>query len=51
MGLLDNVVGSLLSGDTGKYQAILGWINEQGGVQALLRNCKAADSVTSFHPG
>lgn len=36
MGLFDDVVGSLLSGDTGKYQAILTWVNEQGGIQALL---------------
>ena len=36
MGLFDDVVGSLLQGDSGKYQAILTWVNEQGGVQALL---------------
>ncbi|MFV0264056.1 MAG: YidB family protein [Kluyvera sp.] len=36
MGLFDDVVGSLLQGDTGKYQAILTWVNEQGGIQALL---------------
>lgn len=36
MGLFDDVVGSLLQGDTGKYQAILAWVNEQGGIQALL---------------
>ena len=36
MGLFDEVVGSLLQGDSGKYQAILTWVNEQGGVQALL---------------
>ena len=36
MGLFDEVVGSLLQGDSSKYQAILTWVNEQGGVQALL---------------
>jgi len=36
MGLFDEVVGSLLQGDSGKYQAILTWVNEQGGVQVLL---------------
>lgn len=36
MGLFDDVVGSLIQGDAGKYQAILTWVNEQGGVQALL---------------
>ena len=36
MGLFDDVVGSLLQGDSGKYQAILTWVNEQGGVLALL---------------
>jgi Uncharacterized protein conserved in bacteria len=36
MGFLDEVVGSLLNGNAGKYQAILTWVNEQGGIQALL---------------
>jgi len=36
MGLFDDVVGSLLQGDGGKYQAILTWVNDQGGIQALL---------------
>ncbi len=37
MGLFDEVVGSFLNGDAGKYQAILNWVNEQGGIQALLQ--------------
>lgn len=36
MGLFDQVAGMLLNGDAGKYQAILSWVNQQGGVQALL---------------
>lgn len=36
MGLFDQVAGMLLNGDAGKYQAILGWVNQQGGMQALL---------------
>lgn len=36
MGLFDQVIGGLLSGDAKKYQAILSWVNQQGGVQALL---------------
>lgn len=28
MGLFDDVVGSLLNGDAGKYQAILNWVME-----------------------
>jgi uncharacterized protein YidB (DUF937 family) len=36
MGLFDQVAGMLLNGDAAKYQAILSWVNQQGGVQALL---------------
>ncbi|BDH43964.1 hypothetical protein TUM12370_00080 [Salmonella enterica subsp. enterica serovar Choleraesuis] len=36
MGLLDQITGLLEGGEAGKYQAILNWVNEQGGVQALL---------------
>lgn len=38
MGLFDQVSGMLggLGGDAGKYQAILAWVNEQGGVSGLL---------------
>jgi uncharacterized protein YidB (DUF937 family) len=36
MGLFDQVAGSLLNGDAGKYQAILSWVEQQGGIQALL---------------
>ena len=36
MGLFDQIAGMVLNGDAGKYQAILGWVNQQGGVQALL---------------
>ncbi len=39
MGLLDQVTGMLGGGqnsDLGKFQAILGWVNQQGGIQAIL---------------
>lgn len=36
MGLFDQVAGMLLNGDAAKYQAILSWVNQQGGVQTLL---------------
>ena len=51
MGLFDDVVGSLLSGDAGKYQAILSWVNEQGGIQALLEKLQSGglgDIVSSW---
>lgn len=51
MGLFDEVVGSLLKGDAGKYQAILNWVNEQGGVQALLQKLQSGglgDIISSW---
>ena len=51
MGFFDDVVGSLLQGDSGKYQAILTWVNDQGGVQALLEklnNGGLGDIVSSW---
>lgn len=51
MGLFDDVVGSLLQGDSSKYQAILTWVNEQGGVQVLLeklQNGGLGDIVSSW---
>ncbi|WP_058910701.1 YidB family protein [Entomohabitans teleogrylli] len=36
MSLFDQVAGMVSGGDAGKYQAILSWINNQGGIQALL---------------
>lgn len=38
MGLLDQVTGMLggQGGDLGKFQSILQWVNQQGGVQAIL---------------
>ena len=51
MGLFDEVVGSLLQGDSGKYQAILTWVNDQGGVQVLLeklQNGGLGDIVSSW---
>ncbi|MBV4414332.1 DUF937 domain-containing protein [Enterobacteriaceae bacterium YMB-R22] len=39
MGLLDQVTGMLGGGqnsDLGKFQAILTWVNQQGGIQAIL---------------
>ncbi|AVR01976.1 hypothetical protein ABW11_11310 [Pluralibacter gergoviae] len=50
MGLFDQVAG-MLGGDAAKYQAILSWVNEQGGVQALLdrlRNGGLHDIVESW---
>lgn len=40
MGLFDEVVGAFLKGDAGKYQAILSWVEEQGGIH--WKNCKVA---------
>ncbi len=37
MGLLDEVVGAFLKGDAGKYQAILSWVEEQGGIQVTAK--------------
>ncbi len=37
MGLFDEVVGAFLKGDAGKYQAILSWVEEQGGIGAFLK--------------
>ena len=51
MGLFDDVVGSLLQGDGGKYQAILTWVNDQGGIQALLEKLQSGglgDIVSSW---
>lgn len=51
MGLFDDVVGSLLNGDAGKYQAVLNWVNEQGGIQVLLeklQNGGLGDIVSSW---
>lgn len=36
MSLLDQITGMLGNGDVKKYQAILSWVQSQGGVQALL---------------
>lgn len=51
MGLFDQVAGSLLNGDADKYQAILRWVEQQGGVQALLdklRQGGLSDIVSSW---
>jgi uncharacterized protein YidB (DUF937 family) len=40
MGLFDQVTSMLGNGDAKKYQAILSWVNSQGGVQALLEKLK-----------
>ncbi|CAM7575065.1 homeodomain protein [Escherichia coli] len=42
MGLFDEVVGAFLKGDAGKYQAILSWVEEQGGFRCCWKNCKVA---------
>ncbi len=36
MGLFDQVTGMMGRGDAGKFKIILSWINEQGGIQAIL---------------
>lgn len=41
MGLFDDVVGAFLKGDAGKYQAILSWVEEQGGIQVLLEKLQS----------
>ncbi|EJZ0948257.1 YidB family protein [Escherichia albertii] len=41
MGLFDEVVGAFLKGDAGKYQAILNWVEEQGGIQVLLEKLQS----------
>ena len=41
MGLFDGVVGAFLKGDAGKYQAILSWGAEQGGIQVLLEKLQS----------
>ncbi|STL87551.1 radical SAM domain-containing protein [Escherichia coli] len=41
MGLFDEVVGAFLKGDAGKYQAILSWVEEQGGIQVLLEKLQS----------
>ena len=41
MGLFDEVVGVFLKGDAGKYQAILSWVEEQGGIQVLLEKLQS----------
>ena len=51
MGLFDQVAGMLLNGDAKKYQAILSWVNQQGGIQALLdklRQGGLSDIVASW---
>ncbi len=40
MGLFDDVVGAFLKGDAGKYQAILSWVEEQGGSGAVGKTAK-----------
>lgn len=36
MSFFDKVTGLLQGGELGKYQTVLNWINDQGGIQALL---------------
>ena len=51
MGLFDQITGMLGNGDAAKYQAILSWVNSQGGVSALLdklRNGGLGEIVASW---
>ena len=48
MGLFDEVVGAFLKGDAGKYQAILSWVEEQGGIQVLLEKLQSGGYQYSF---
>lgn len=50
MGLFDQVTGMMGGGDAGKFKVILTWINEQGGIQAILERFREkgfSDVVTS----
>lgn len=54
MGLFDQVTGMMKGGDTGKFKVILSWINEQGGIQAILdqfRQKGFGEVVTSWLSG
>ncbi len=48
MGLFDDVVGAFLKGDAGKYQAILSWVEEQGGIQVLLEHSGAVGKTAKW---
>ena len=41
MGLLMTLWCPFLKGDAGKYQAILSWVEEQGGIQVLLEKLQS----------
>ncbi|WP_435946748.1 YidB family protein [Dryocola sp. BD586] len=54
MGLFDQVTGMMKGGDAGKFKVILSWINEQGGIQAILdqfRQKGFGEVVTSWLSG
>lgn len=54
MGLFDQVTGMMGGGDAGKFKVILTWINEQGGIQAILEKFREkgfSDVVTSWLSG
>lgn len=54
MGLFDQVTGMMGGGDAGKFKVILEWINQQGGIQAILEQFRQkgfADVVTSWLSG
>lgn len=36
MGLFDQVTGMMGGGEAGKFKVVLEWINQQGGIQAIL---------------
>jgi uncharacterized protein YidB (DUF937 family) len=54
MSLFDQVTGMMKGGDAGKFKVILSWINEQGGIQAILdqfRQKGFGEVVTSWLSG
>lgn len=54
MGLFDQVTGMMGGGDAGKFKVILEWINQQGGIQAILEQFRQkgyAEVVTSWLSG
>lgn len=51
MGLFDQITSMLGNGDAKKYQAILSWVQSQGGIQALLdklRNGGLGEVIASW---
>ncbi|WP_435951449.1 YidB family protein [Dryocola sp. BD626] len=54
MGLFDQVTGMLGGGDAAKFKVILEWINQQGGIQAILEKFREkgfGETVNSWLSG